>query len=93
VGVCRRCPRLTLITAAKRNKGKAKWKDTPVDRSNFRLAMLLSALIWLGTGAIFIFEAVGALKIFDILPATGLIFTLAQTVIIGAVSGIAFANR
>ena len=86
-------PSLTLMTAARRNKGKGKWKDAAVDTSNFRLAMWVSAIIWVGTVAMFVYGALGTTRIYEILPVTGLAFTLAQTVVIGAVSSIIFANR
>ena len=53
----------------------------------------MSILVWIGTAAIFLFEAISTVRIYDILPVTGLVFTLVQTVIISAMSSIAFANR
>lgn len=86
-------PCLTVVTVTWRNKGKAKWQDARVAMPHFLLAYLMSVLVWLGTVAIFVFEAMGPLRIYEILPVTVVMFTLIQVTVITAVSKIAFANR
>src|SRR4051794_19911014 len=62
-------PSLTLLGAARSNKGRGKWKDREVDMLNFRLALRMSWLIWLGGALVFVAEAMSSEKyLYDLLP-------------------------
>jgi hypothetical protein len=87
-------PSLALLTAARANKGKGKWKDREVDVGNYRLAFWTSILVWVGAAGVFVYEVVSSDRaIYDLLPIAGLVLLFVQTFVIRAVSSIVFSNR
>ena len=86
-------PCMTLVTAAWRNQGKPKWQGSPVSMSNLLLAFAMSILVWLGAFGIFVWEATGARRMYEIIPITIAGFAFLQVIIIASVSKIAFAGR
>ncbi len=86
-------PPIALITAAYFSEASARWKNGTANATRWRLAVSLSLLQGFVVLALLLSEPLLALKPYVLFDQLGLVFTLIQGLVVGALGAVVFDGR